>query len=115
MTREQSSAQPTAEEETTSVRADNSEPAPRFYANFCVVRHTPVDFNIEFCEIAALHEDELQELAQASEKIIRVPVRVEVVWPAAMMPTLIEMFQTNYEKFGENFGESKETAQDAEA
>ena len=93
---------------------DNTQPAPRFYSNFCVVRHTPFDFNIEFCELAALHEDEQEELVKAPEKIIRAPVRVEVVLPPKLIPAVIEALQVNYKRFLEHYGGSEEEIQDVD-
>ena len=31
---------------------DESSDAPRTYANFCAVNHTPFDFTLTFCEMA---------------------------------------------------------------
>jgi hypothetical protein len=87
-----------------SIIPDNTQPAPRFYSNFCVVRHTPFDFNIEFCELAALHEDEQKKLTKTgSAKTLRAPVRAEIVLSSEIIPAFIDALQSNYQKFLEHY------------
>ena len=35
--------------------------APRTYANFCSIAHTPFDFTLTFCEVMPLSEKEIKE------------------------------------------------------
>ena len=36
-------------------------PAPRTYANFCSIAHTPFDFTLTFCEVMPLSDKEIQQ------------------------------------------------------
>src|SRR6266566_3000070 len=40
---------------------DESSSAPRTYANFCSIAHTPFDFTLTFCEVMPLSEKEIKE------------------------------------------------------
>ena len=74
--------------------------APRTYANFCAVNHTPFDFTLSFCEVQPLSEKEIRE-AEA-EHVIRAPVRARLVLPVQFIPTLIAALQENMRIFQES-------------
>ena len=74
--------------------------APRIYANFCAVNHTPFDFTLTFCEVQPLSEKEIRE-AEA-EHIVRAPVRSRLVLPVQFVPTLIAALQENMRIFSES-------------
>jgi hypothetical protein len=63
----------------------------RTYANFCGVSHTPFDFTLTFCEVQPLSEQDVQ-LAQ-QEHVVKAPVRVRVVVPVQIVPSLIVALQ----------------------
>jgi len=73
---------------------------PRTYANFCAVNHTPFDFTLSFCEVLPLSEREIREAE--SEHIVRAPMRVRVVLPVQVVPTLIAALQENMRIFSES-------------
>ena len=51
--------------------------APRTYANFCSIAHTPFDFTLTFCEVMPLSDKEIK--AAESEHVVRAPVRAKIV------------------------------------
>ena len=75
-------------------------PAPRTYANFCAVNHTPFDFTLTFCEVQPLSEKEIRD-AEA-EHIVRAPVKARLVLPVQFVPTLIAALQENMRVFSES-------------
>ena len=79
---------------------DDTAGAPRTYANFCAVNHTPFDFTLTFCEVQPLSEKEIREAE--SEHIVRAPVRARVVMPVQFIPTLIASLQENLRVFSES-------------
>ncbi|MEW6321442.1 MAG: DUF3467 domain-containing protein [Acidobacteriota bacterium] len=83
----------------TIVPDESQAGAPRTYANFCAVAHTPFDFTLTFCEVQPLSEKEIQ--AAASEHVLRAPVRARVVMPVQFIPTLIAALQENLRSFSE--------------
>jgi hypothetical protein len=50
---------------------DEATTAPRTYANFCAVNHTPFDFTLSFCEVQPLSEKEIRD-AEA-DHVVRAP------------------------------------------
>ena len=52
---------------------DERPAAPRIYANFCAVAHTPFDFTLTFCEVLPLSEKDIQH-AEA-DHVVRAPAR----------------------------------------
>ena len=74
--------------------------APRTYANFCAVNHTPFDFTLTFCEVQPLSEKEIREAEH--EHIVRAPVRARVVLPVQFIPALIAALQENLRVFSES-------------
>jgi hypothetical protein len=87
----------------TIVPADDSAdaPAPRTYANFCSIAHTPFDFTLTFCEVMPLSEKEIREAE--SEHIVRAPVRTKVVVPVQFVPNLITALQEHWRVFSESY------------
>ncbi len=63
---------------------DESTTAPRTYANFCAVNHTPFDFTLSFCEVQPLSEKEIRD-AEA-DHVVRAPVRARLVLPVQFIP-----------------------------
>ena len=61
-------------------------PAPRTYANFCSIAHTPFDFTLTFCEVMPLSEKEIRDAE--SEHVVRAPVRARIVVPVQFVPHL---------------------------
>ena len=59
---------------------DDKGDAPRVYANFCAISHTPFDFTLSFCEVLPLSESDIQQ-AQAKH-VVRAPVRAKIAVPA---------------------------------
>lgn len=87
----------------TIVPADDSEqhPAPRTYANFCAIAHTPFDFTLTFCEVMPLSEKEIK--AAEAEHIVRAPVRAKIVVPVQFVPNLIAALQEHWRVFSESY------------
>ena len=79
---------------------DETTTAPRTYANFCAVNHTPFDFTLSFCEVQPLSEKEIRD-AEA-DHIVRAPVRARLVLPVQFIPTLINALQENLRVFSES-------------
>lgn len=80
----------------------------RTYANFCAVSHTPFDFTLTFCEVQPLSEQDVQHAQQ--EHLVRAPVRVRIVVPVQIIPSLITALQDQLHSFNDayaNVGWSK--------
>lgn len=73
----------------------------RTYANFCAVSHTPFDFTLTFCEVLPLSEQDVQK-AQ-NDHVVKAPVRVRVVVPVQVMPSLIAALQDQFRAFSESY------------
>ena len=69
----------------TIVPSDAPE-APRIYANFCAIAHTPFDFTLTFCEVLPLSDQDVREAE--SEHTVHAPVRASIVVPLAIVPNL---------------------------
>jgi hypothetical protein len=80
---------------------DPAEGAPRTYANFCSIAHTPFDFTLTFCEVMPLSEKEIKEAE--SEHVVRAPVRAKVVVPVQFVPNLIAALQEHWRVFSESY------------
>ena len=78
-----------------------SPPAPRLYANFCSIAHTPFDFTLTFCEVMPLTEKEIKEAA--SEHVVRAPIRAKVVVPVQFIPNLVAALQEHWRVFTESY------------
>ncbi len=79
---------------------DESSDAPRTYANFCSVSHTPFDFTLTFCEVLPPSEKEVREAE--TQRVLRAPVRTRVVVPIQFVPTLITALQEHLRSFSES-------------
>lgn len=78
---------------------DDSTDAPRSYANFCAVNHTPFDFTITFCEMAPLSERDIR--AAEAEHVVRAPVKARIVVSPQIIPTLIAALQEQLRVYSE--------------
>jgi hypothetical protein len=78
--------------------------APRLYANFCAISHTPFDFTLSFCEVLPLSEKDINQ-AQA-EHVVRAPVRAKIAVPLQIVPNLIAALQEHMRIFSESTGAS---------
>jgi len=76
---------------------DDDRTAPRTYANFCSIAHTPFDFTLTFCEVMPLTDQEIRD-AQ-SEHVVRAPVRAKIVVPVQFVPNLISALQEHWRVF----------------
>jgi hypothetical protein len=74
---------------------------PRTYANFCAVSHTPFDFTLTFCEVQPLSERDIQQAQQ--DQTVRAPVRVRMVVPPQVLPSLITALQEQLQSFTEAY------------
>jgi len=79
---------------------DDATDAPRVYANFCAVNHTPFDFTLTFCEVQPLSDKEIHDAEQ--DHLVRAPVRARLVLPVQFVPTLIAALQENLRIFSES-------------
>jgi len=84
----------------TIVPADSAN-QERTYSNFCAVSHTPFDFTLTFCEVLPLSEQDVKH-AEA-DHVVRAPVRVKVVVPVQLMPSLIAALQDQFRSFNESY------------
>ena len=80
---------------------DDDKAQPRAYANFCAISHTPFDFTLTFCEVQPLSEQDVQ-LAQ-QEHVVRAPVRVRVVVPVQIVPSLIAALQDQLRTYNDAY------------
>jgi hypothetical protein len=92
----------------TIVPGDDTD-APRVYANFCSVAHTPFDFTLSFCEVQPLSEEDIRNAQQ--DHVIKAPVKTRVVLPVQLLPSLVaalqdqlRSFQDSYQNVGWNKG-----------
>ena len=79
---------------------DESSDAPRTYANFCAISHTPFDFTLTFCEVLPPSEKMVRE-AQ-THQTLQAPVRARIVVPLQFVPNLINALQEHLRAFGES-------------
>jgi hypothetical protein len=85
----------------TIVPDENSD-APRIYANFCAVNHTPFDFTLTFCEMAPLSERDVR--AAEAEHVVRAPIKTRVVVPVQVVPNLVAALQEQLRIYSESAG-----------
>src|SRR2546421_9064470 len=76
---------------------DDDSTAPRTYANFCSIAHTPFDFTLTFCEVMPLTDKEIRDAE--SEHVVRAPVRAKIVVPVQFVPNLISALQEHWRVF----------------
>jgi hypothetical protein len=81
---------------------DDSTDAPRAYANFCAVNHTPFDFTLTFCEMAPLSEKDIR--AAEAEHVVRAPVKARIVLSVQVLPNLIAALQEQLRAYTESAG-----------
>ena len=79
---------------------DETSDAPRTYANFCAIAHTPFDFTLTFCEVLPPSEKEVREAE--THRVLRAPVRTRVVVPIQFVPNLITALQEHLCSFSES-------------
>ena len=84
----------------TIVPADTAD-VERTYANFCAVSHTPFDFTLTFCEVLPLSEVDVKQAQQ--NHVVKAPVRVRVVVPVQILPSLIGAMQDQLTSFNEAY------------
>ena len=70
---------------------DEESPAPRTYANFCTIAHTPFDVTLTFCEVMPLSQKDVEDAK--ADRIVRAPVRAKIVLPMQFVPSLIATLQ----------------------
>ena len=84
----------------TIVPADTPD-MERTYANFCGVSHTPFDFTLTFCEVQPRSEQDVQVAQQ--EHVVKAPVRVRVVVPVQILPSLVAALQDQLRSYNESY------------
>lgn len=84
-----------------TIAPDEGEPsdAPRTYANFCAISHTPFDLTLTFCEVLPPSEKEVRKAE--TDHVLRAPVRARIVVPIQFVPNLISALQEHLRAFGE--------------
>ena len=80
---------------------DEDSTAPRTYANFCSIAHTPFDFTLTFCEVMPLSEKEIK--AAETQHVVRAPVRAKIVVPVQFVPNLIAALQEHWRVYNESY------------
>lgn len=95
------SDQPERKQINFTIVPDEQPGAPRTYANFCAIAHTPFDFTLTFCEVMPLSEKEVRDAE--SNHVIRAPVRTRVVVPVQFIPNLIAALQDHMGVFSETY------------
>ena len=83
-----------------TILPDETSDAPRTYANFCAIAHTPFDFTLTFCEVLPPSEKEVREAE--TQRVLRAPVRSRIVVPIQFVPNLITALQEHLRSFGES-------------
>src|SRR2546430_5379940 len=78
---------------------DDTSTAPRTYANFCSIAHTPFDFTLTFCEVMPLTDREIKEAA--AEHVVRAPIRAKIVVPVQFVPNLVSALQEHWRAVSE--------------
>jgi hypothetical protein len=85
---------------------DEASDAPRTYANFCAISHTPFDFTLTFCEVLPPSEQLVREARGAGKEspsqALQAPVRARIVVPLQFVPNLINALQGHLRAFGES-------------
>ena len=81
---------------------DETADETRTYANFCSISHTPFDFTLTFCEVLPPSEKEVREAA--GDRILKAPVRAQIVVPMGFVPTLINALQEHLRACTESDG-----------
>ena len=84
-----------------TILPDEDSSAPRTYANFCSIAHTPFDFTLTFCEVMPLSEKEIKEAE--TQHVVRAPVRAKIVVPVQFVPNLIAALQEHWRVYQESY------------
>ena len=77
------------------------EPVERIYSNYVVIRHSPYDFSLEFCEL--LPSDERSTKIMEKTGKVEAHVRTKIVLPTRVIPSLIQALDGNYKKYEKQF------------
>lgn len=80
---------------------DETSPAPRTYANFCAIAHTPFDFTLTFCEVMPISEQDVREAGP--DQVIKAPVRARLVVPVQFIPNLVAALQEHMRVYSESY------------
>jgi len=80
--------------------SDEAQKAPREYANFCAVAHTPFDLTLTFCDVRPLSERDIKS-AEASQTV-RAPIVARIALPFSVAPGLITALQEQLRAFQES-------------
>ena len=80
---------------------DEGSTAPRTYANFCAIAHTPFDFTLTFCEVMPISEQDVREAGP--EHVVKAPVRARLVVPVQFVPNLIAALQEHMRVYSESY------------
>lgn len=83
-----------------TVVPDEPGDAPRVYSNFCALSHTPYDFTLTFCEVQPPTENDVRRAD--TNRLLRAPVRAQIVVPAQFIPNLISALQNHLRNFSES-------------
>ncbi|HJO37208.1 MAG: DUF3467 domain-containing protein [Vicinamibacterales bacterium] len=78
---------------------DEDSDAPRTYANFCAIAHTPFDVTLTFCEVMPLSQKDVEDAK--SDRVVRAPVRAKIVLPMQFVPNLITTLQEHVRALGD--------------
>tara|TARA_B100001013_G_C24398763_1_gene359099 strand:- start:27 stop:341 length:315 start_codon:yes stop_codon:yes gene_type:complete len=70
---------------------DDESDQPRTYANFCAISRTPFDFTLTFCEVLPPSEKDIREAE--TDRILKAPIRSQIVVPNGFVPNLISLLQ----------------------
>jgi len=77
-----------------TIVADETTDAPRTYANFCAIAHTPFDCTLSFCEVLPLGEGDIRAVESgATEHVVKAPVRARIVLPLQSLPAILAALQ----------------------
>ena len=74
-----------------TILPDENPDAPRTYANFCAIAHTPFDVTLTFCEVMPLSKKDVEDAK--SDRVVHAPVRATIVLPMQFVPNLIATLQ----------------------
>ena len=86
-----------------TIAPDESSDAPRTYANFCAIAHTPFDFTLTFCEVLPPSEKDVKDVRDTrTDRVLRAPVRARIVVPIQFVPNLITALQEHLRAFGDS-------------
>ena len=83
-----------------TILPDETSDAPRTYANFCAIGHTPFDFTLTFCEVLPPSEKDVRQAE--TQRVLRAPVRSRIVVPIQFVPNLISALQKHLRSFDES-------------